>query len=186
MLIEEYKIHREELENPTSTKSVIWEKIAEKFNDKWNTNFNSDICANKWRSMKNTYKRVRYSQRPEASKRRWEYYDALNEVYKGVKLAKPNARMLGGISGEQQAVHIVQFAPQNTSRSFSPVNVRMSPDPLNSSESEPPSWFKEFIQAYQKSEEVKVKLLQQIQKDIVRLGERQCAVLEKLTMELKN
>ncbi|KAF4531832.1 hypothetical protein B566_EDAN000858 [Ephemera danica] len=189
MLIDEYKNNREELENPTTgTKSAIWEKIAEKFNEKWNSNFSADMCANKWRSMKNTYKRVRYSQRPDHSKKRWEYYEALSDVYKNVKLAKPNSRVLGGAASGQQAVHIVQFAPQSSSsagRSYSPI--RLCPEPTSFNyDSEPPSWFKEFIQEYHKSEDVKLKMLQQIHKDIVRIGERQCVALEKLAEELKN
>jgi archaellin len=63
MLITEYRINKNELENPTNTKSVVWDKVSDKINGKFNSNFNGDMCANKWRSLKNTYKRVRFSQR---------------------------------------------------------------------------------------------------------------------------
>ncbi|XP_069698656.1 uncharacterized protein [Periplaneta americana] len=81
ILIEEYKNMIEDFRNPHKKQKDLWYEVANNMCNR-GCDVTWDMCDRKWRNLKHTFKTIYYNQqRPAKSKRRWEFYNALEELF---------------------------------------------------------------------------------------------------------
>ncbi|PSN31623.1 hypothetical protein C0J52_18044, partial [Blattella germanica] len=81
ILIEEYRNMVDAFRNPHRKQKELWYELSKNM-VKRGCDVTWDMCDRKWRNLKHTFKTIYYNQqRPDRSKRRWEFYNALEELY---------------------------------------------------------------------------------------------------------
>ncbi|XP_059474132.1 uncharacterized protein LOC132195874 [Neocloeon triangulifer] len=188
-IINLYKENQEEIEKPDSNKSPVWQTIAETLNEQFGTTFSSENCCCKWKSLKNSYRKVEFSSRSDASKNKWAYYQVMHPLIKDL-VQEPEPR------GAYAAPTIVNDTPtlRTTAGSALQPTIKIITEPtavLSTVNPTPaqedlhyPMWFKQFYQVYRKNEETKIALLSKIKSSFNVMADRQCKALEKLNEHL--
>ncbi|CAB3368019.1 Hypothetical predicted protein [Cloeon dipterum] len=170
-LIQEYKENQIELEKPDTNKGTIWDGIAHRLNLKFGSVHGSENCMAKWRSLKNTFKKVEFSSRGPASKKKWAFYEVMCSIL-GDEVRDPEPMRA---EPTQPTIKIIT----EPTAVLSTLNPTASQEELHY-----PIWFKQFYQAYRKNEEMKIAMLAKIRTDIKTMADRQCAAIEQLARVL--
>jgi len=191
-LIEEYKLNSTELEHPDSNKVPVWEKIAKNLSEQLGTVVTHENCIGKWRSLKNSYKKVEFSGRTEVSKQKWGHYKVLHELLKDVvKEPEMKPRINYGVPtifNDTPALlktGTSTISGQPTIKIVEPTAVLSTVNPTATQQDlHFPMWFKQFFQVYQKNEETKIALLAKMKSNLTLMADRQCKALDKLNEHL--
>jgi Myb/SANT-like DNA-binding domain len=187
-LIDEYRENYILLEKPEVNKVPIWEAIGVNVTNKFDTTFTGDNCMLKLRSLKNTYKKVEFSGRSEASKNKWLYYKVLHELFKDC-VKEPEVRRFSTptifndtpmlrsttVGSDQPTIKIIT----EPTAVLSTINPTAAQQDLHF-----PVWFKQFFQVYRKNEDTKIALLTKMKNNMAVMADRQCKALEKLNEHL--
>ncbi|XP_065337639.1 uncharacterized protein LOC135938062 [Cloeon dipterum] len=191
-LIQEYKENQIELEKPDTNKGTIWDGIAQRLNLKFGSVHVSENCMAKWRSLKNTFKKVEFSSRGPASKKKWAFYEVMCSIL-GDEVRDPEPRRYynsnASIINEMPTLSHTPTRAEPTQPTIKiitePTAVLSTLNPTASQEElHYPIWFKQFYQAYRKNEEMKIAMLAKIRTDIKTMADRQCAAIEQLARVL--
>ncbi|KAJ9582008.1 hypothetical protein L9F63_003591 [Diploptera punctata] len=82
ILIEEYRNMVDDFRNPHKKQKDLWYELANNMSQK-GYDVSWDMCDRKWRNLKHTFKTIHANpHRSTKSKRRWEFYNDLEELFK--------------------------------------------------------------------------------------------------------
>ncbi|XP_046400485.1 trihelix transcription factor GT-3b-like [Ischnura elegans] len=189
-LIKEYKCLQNEFQDHTIKRKVLWRKIAQNMKRK-GAPVSWELCDKKWRNLKQTFKAIHTSKRSEASMRRWEYYNELEDIFKN----DPNiSRPVGTQDVGDDSADVLMSDIDNYTCSEKEINdneektTNEEKKILEERETLPntqnceiaPMWFRDFLRKYREDEKVRTVMVESMLNDVVRMEERKCQLLEEL------
>lgn len=196
MLIKEYRNLENQFKDYTIKRKVLWRKIAQNLK-KNGINVSWETCDKKWRNLKQTFKSISSSKRSEISKRKWEFYTELQDIF----IHDINVKGPSYVYEEmpEDSVEVVEMTDidsyisnerdgdSNSEQSMYAkikTNCNSSNTNGNSDESDAPVWFQEFLSRFREDERIRTSMLKKMMGDVVRLEERKCELLEILVKKL--
>jgi len=94
LLLELYRNHRTQFRSAKHMRNV-WQKICDKMSEE-GYNLTWQLCEKKFRNMKATFKDIKDNNRQSGrGKRKWPYYEILNELLGSEPAINPTATELG-------------------------------------------------------------------------------------------
>lgn len=91
LLIDIYKTHEEQFNNPKITGKRCWNLVAEKMKEK-GYNIAADKCDIKFQSLKRTYKSISdHNKKSGQNRKKWEFYEIMDEIFRTKPYMQPLA-----------------------------------------------------------------------------------------------
>ncbi|GLH05828.1 Uncharacterized protein GBIM_11390 [Gryllus bimaculatus] len=209
ILIEEYRKLMSDFQDPHKKQKDSWVKLAENMCRR-GCDVTWVMCDQKWRNLKHTFKSIYYNKhRSEKSKRRWDFYQVLEDVFKPqleaedlkkTTVVSPRfptddiASKSESVSGKDHKVSVdavsyqlpVDYHSSNTYDVYEaePQNEGSQPEDRNNvKDSLPPIWFQEFLKEYRETEDQRLALVREMHNDLLQIERRKVAALEGLLMK---
>nr|CAD7259772.1 unnamed protein product [Timema shepardi] len=201
-LIEEYKKRVSEFENPSYKKRRLWSKIAHAMRVRGFKMMTDEMCDIKWRNLKKTFKEIYFGKRSTV---KWEYYNVLKHIFEkdmsfysnfGAARRRPilskktlNKKTLAEemeLEPDSSNSYIIDDSLEGLEEGEISANETktVSNHLYQHSSQQPPPWFLEFLQVYQKDEEKRIDMIQKMHSDIIAIEGKKCELLKMLITKL--
>ncbi|XP_046684747.1 uncharacterized protein LOC124370496 isoform X3 [Homalodisca vitripennis] len=169
LLIREYKRYKNEFSNPDVRRRDYWEKVS---NNLAVSGYSFDVeqCEKKWRNLRKTYKENEGKQVVN-----WPFFNVLKDIFSSEPECKQDEGLKDCYDGATSFTQVGMDIHEESSLECLP---EYNEDSL------PPSWFLDFLAKYKEDEKKKMKMLEDMHNDVVKLEKRKCALLKTLIDKL--